>query len=501
MSQQMVISSVRPVRVRSLVLAAAVLFVPLAAAVWWFMPLAPRAALPAGSEILRLSPDGRLLATRRGGQVTLWNLAGLKAGALAEDLAAWPVWGFVFSTDGRWLAAGGAGFVKVWEMPSGSERAAVPVSADKKFRARPLFSPDGKWLAFRTGGANQASKVIVWDLAQAREHTVIPGHAGAMRFSPDSKTLALETWNTQPERPSAGTIHLWDLETGKEKAGLETKPAPLRRLAFSPDGRILATGERKRAQWDGPYEVKLWDMAAGKSRTWKVPLGVIGLRFTGDGSRLLVTSFAKAWQVSLIDPGAAPAEVTPIPDTNSLSLSISADGRLLARSPNQPDEPATIIELPALTQRAQLIPNSPGERLFLNDFSPDGKRLAVVSGWNDAPTRRGRLFRSKSAASSSTSPDAALLDGELHLFDTDSGALEGTVPIVRSARVWFTPDSKALAVLAPDGTPTIWDLPLRQPWGRILACWALLLAGCLGVAGLWLRFHSRRPPSTQPITS
>jgi hypothetical protein len=144
------------------------------------------------------------------------------------------------------------------------------------------------------------------------------------------------------------------------------------------------------------------------------------LFFNADGSCLLATTFSDAWEVALIDPAAPPGPVTPISLARSLSLSLSADGLLLARSPNQPDEAATIVALPECREQTELKPRRTGERLFLQDFTRDNKLLAVIAGWTDAPPpRRFRLFGSKNVAA--PAPDKAelsQLEGELHLYDT-----------------------------------------------------------------------------------
>jgi WD40 repeat protein len=483
--------------------ALAIGFLVLAGAVWRFTPPTPRAALTANSEILRLSPDGRFVATRQGGQVTLWDIAsGSAAGELRGDLASFPSWGFVFSLDGRWLVAGGDGVLKLWKVPGGSEQEVLPISTDKSFRPRPAFSPDGKWLVFRTKESDQDFQVKIWDLANGRLRDTLAGRAGPLRFSPDGKLIAFESPGPKTEAPPAGRIRLWDSETGKETMPFGGRPAPLRRLAFSPDGRTLAAGERKRADWQGDYELKLLDLATGKERgPWKLPRGVIGLKFTTDGSRLLVTSFDKFWELSVIEVAGSPGEVSPRRLDNSLSLSISADGRLLAHSPNQPDEPASIVELPDLRERARLRPHHSGERLFLYDFTRDGQLVAVLGGWNDRPpSRRGRRFAPKNAPPSS--PDATeaaeLLEGELHLYDTGTGHSRGSVPVVRSAGVWFAPDAKTLVVLGPEATPTVWDLPLRTAWSQIILWWAVL-AACLVVAAFVRRRRMKAVPETSAV--
>jgi WD40 repeat protein len=268
--------------------AAALVFLLLAAAVWWLTPLRPRTVLPRGSVVLGFSPDGSLLATRQEGEVTFWDVAtGRAAGGLSGAPADFRE--VAFSPDGHWLAAGGEGVLKLWEVPTGHERAALPVSADKQFYPGATFSPDGQWLAFRAKGPDPAQQVKVWDLTQGRERAALPGRAGPLLFSPDGKLLAFESLEPSPDGPPVGRIRLWDTGAGQEISLSGDHPGPLRVLAFSHDGRTLATGERVGWQSPGPHEVKLWDLGSGKAEgTWRLPRGVGELRFSDDGSRLLV---------------------------------------------------------------------------------------------------------------------------------------------------------------------------------------------------------------------
>jgi WD40 repeat protein len=78
----------------------------------------------------------------------------------------------------------------------------------------------------------------------------LKGHAGNIRslaFSPDGKTLA-SVGNDDK------TIKLWDVRTGQEKAALKGHTRDVVGVAFSPDGKTIAAGGYEKT-------VYLWDLA------------------------------------------------------------------------------------------------------------------------------------------------------------------------------------------------------------------------------------------------
>jgi len=134
------------------------------------------------------------------------------------------VWNLVFSPDSKVLAIGPEGNTKLWHLGSKrvivlAEGAALPVA----------FSPDGQIVA--TGSFNE---VKLWQTATGESAGTLKGHREgifSVAFSKDGRTLA----------SASEDIKLWNLATRREVASFRQDKA-FNFVMFSPDGRSLLGG-------------------------------------------------------------------------------------------------------------------------------------------------------------------------------------------------------------------------------------------------------------------
>jgi WD40 repeat protein len=181
------------------------------------------------------------------GQVVFWDIEMAKVVGRLPELGA-NIAALRFAPDGKTLAVRDAqqGTTTLFDKATGqvvrqlNGRGPYATQTD-------VFSPDNKLLATASGDT-----VCVEEPATGKEvRRLKQAVAGisALAFSPDGKVLATGT--------ATHLIRLWDLATGKEVLPLGGHQGPVHQLAYSPDDKLLATSSIDRI-------VRLWDSATGK---------------------------------------------------------------------------------------------------------------------------------------------------------------------------------------------------------------------------------------------
>jgi WD40 repeat protein len=134
------------------------------------------------------------------------------------------------------------------------------------------LSPDGRLLAAHSLG-NQT--IVVYDLKSEMLRATLPECTGGMAFSPGGRLLATGAANR--------SVLIWDVQTGRRVRQLAGHDELLRCLTFSPDGKVLATACRKKSK------IKIWAVdSADELFTIRAPVNEISaLAFTPDGRTLI----------------------------------------------------------------------------------------------------------------------------------------------------------------------------------------------------------------------
>ncbi|GAB2734699.1 nSTAND1 domain-containing NTPase [Kitasatospora kifunensis] len=219
-------------------------------------------------------PKGILASGSADGTVRLWDVATQQQiGQLTDGPGL--ILSLAFSQDGRTLAAAsGDGTVELWNVP---ERRSIGQLLTGNGRAidSVAFTPDGGTLV----SAGDDGVVRLWDMAsQGRNEHDLIGGLGALSsvaISPDGRVLAIGALG--------GAVRLWDLRTHRQ-IGQQLSNGNTR-VAFSPDGRILATDNNMAGTvllWDVASQQEIGQPITGDTRT------ATAVAFSPDGHELAV---------------------------------------------------------------------------------------------------------------------------------------------------------------------------------------------------------------------
>ncbi|MCX6057030.1 MAG: protein kinase [Chloroflexi bacterium] len=266
------------------------------------------------------SPDGtRILTNYTDNTARIWDavsgkeLKQLKVGKINNIATA-------YNPDGKLVASiNEDNTITIWDANTGKEN--ITLAGAKDTINKIVFSPSGTHLA----SANNDGSVIVWDIVSGRSLLTLGDYsltldvaapAYAVAYSPDGKQIA-----TGNRTLLAGVV-IWDATTGEKLDTLDFYDPSS--IDYSPDGKLLAIGGM-----DGT--VSIWDALKG-TKLWTVKneaLTIWGIKFNPEGNLLATVGFdgtTRLWDVT----NGANLLTLYVDSDGATSVAFSPDGKQLA---------------------------------------------------------------------------------------------------------------------------------------------------------------------------
>ncbi|KAH7919484.1 WD40 repeat-like protein [Leucogyrophana mollusca] len=331
------------------------------------------------------------------------------------------VYSISITADGRRIVAAGLD-IRVWDLET---RLQIGDSFFTDYGIFSVaFSPNGQYIISSSG-----NDVCLWDAASfAIQGSVFKGHTEdvwCVAYFPDGRHIASASGDK--------TVIIWDIKSGRQDGqplqhDSSIKRHYVHRLAYSPDGRWIATG--------GQRVVRLWDADTGRPGRELLECGgyVTCVTFSPDGSRIAAGCDDGSFQV--IDVSTGEVVVGPIKGHTKLVASVmySPDGRLLITG----SWDSSIRVWDSKTGLEVGKPMWHGRDVNCISITADGRRIAnagydkTVRVW-DLETRLQVGDSFDATVSVAFSPDGRSVisnkGNDVHLWDTESLVIQGSVSI------------------------------------------------------------------------
>jgi WD40 repeat protein len=437
--------------------------------------------IPAPEKPIRifLAPNGKYLGVAVGegsDRVHLWETATAKE--IATFAIAHVGYGpLFFSADSKSLVeVDYESGIRIRETATGMVRSRIRGVRRTELTSLAI-SPDGKRLA--TGGYDHV--VHVWDATTGKEERVLQNQSASLAFSPDGQTLVCGGWD--------GRVSFFDAATGKKRRSFVAHVGAVNTIAYSADGKVLATGggglfshRIPRRYHDRDCTIRLWDTVSGKELppAFGPRAAVVALTYSPDGKALASAGkdhLIRLWSVA---DGKLLRRLEGHGGT-VYSLAFSPNGKVLASASQ--DKSIRLWE--AVTGKVLHELKGHDGEITAVAFSPVGKMLASAGGrdkpiclWDTSTGKEIRMLRAptSSAYAVAFSPSGRILatggghgvllpspdaDNSIRLWNPRSGQelrrLPGENNDFAFITVTFSPDGKTIAAGCINGSIRLWE--------------------------------------------
>jgi WD40 repeat protein/serine/threonine protein kinase len=395
---------------------------------------------PASLQAVAASPDGRYAAVGRDdATVHVWDLRQHKLLFVGKGHTD-TVLSVAFSPDGRQAASASAdGTVRLWDWNCPQDYDTLRPTLEAAGPA--AFSGDGRTMAL----ACRDGTVRILDPATWHERSQLSGPGGEVR------AVALtRDGHAAATLVSDRTVLLWDAVSGRQESQFTTAE-PVDCLALSPDGTVLALGDRAGSVW-------LRHRQGGEQGLVRLPGALNALAFSPNGSLLAA---ATDGALVLCDV-AAGREKSRLPAEGAVkTLAFTHDGRTLVAAPLALRLDFWDVAGPATRPVSVRLDNA--LHLLALAVSPDDRFVAVanydriltVSVAARAVDRRLEADRQVLSALGFRADDRLVSVGQngwVKSWDLATGTVSGPAgqPLASAAALAFTPDGQTLLTGSPD---------------------------------------------------
>ena len=455
----------------------------------WQLPEGAKVRLGKGSiNDIKFSPDGTRFAVATTIGVWMYDAqTGKEISLFKGDRQ--DIKGVAFSKDGRFLvSANSAGGIPRWNATTG-ELHSIFVNEKIKLSTPVIFSEDGVKLI---SVSRRHKKIHVWNLDDEAAPLPITNidfdfkeaHRFVIALSQDRRFLAIAV--LEPRHISPIHIQVWNATTGNHLFTLTGHTRWIKALAFSPDGKTLASGDEYRT-------IKLWNMDTATSHaTFKAPDGFYALSFAPNGKLLASGGHGgsiRLWNATAKQQGLRGKIGQYLPTltlkghkADVSTLAFSPDGKMLLSG----SDDGTIRAWDTITGRQQFI--CPGHTSEISELAALKKEGAMITvhtwdnqflHWNINIGHHlsGSYLTSKNQNPVAISPDAETVviknwtaKNTYKLWDTSKKRIWATlkgheVPLSKTPNFVFSLDGKRLAsanVHQGIGLIHVWNIPTQS---------------------------------------